>query len=260
MPEWLQIVILGLIEGITEFLPVSSTGHLILAEHWLGGRSELFNVVVQTGAVLAVLAVFSRRAVDLVVRFNLPENRDYLLKLVVAFGITGVCGLAMKKAGLRLEKSPTPVAIATLVGGILFVVAELWLRGRKQSERVTWVIALAVAAGQLLAIAYPGTSRSGATILFALALGLARPAAAEFSFLLGIPTLLAAAGKESLDAYKDHTPHEPWSLILLGTGVAAIAAFVVVKWFLGYLRTHSFMVFGWYRIVLGIGILLLLKS
>lgn len=260
MSEWLQIAILGLIEGITEFLPVSSTGHLLLAEHWLGGRTDLFNVVVQTGAVLAVLVVFMRRVVDLVVRFNVPENRDYVAKLFVAFVITGVCGLAMKKLGLKLPKDPQPVAIATLVGGVLFLLAEFWLRGRKTTDLVTWPIALAVAAGQLLAVAYPGTSRSGATILFALVLGLSRPAAAEFSFLLGIPTLLAAGAKETLDALKDHTPHEPWLMILFGTLVAGVSAFVVVKWFLGYLRTHSFAVFGWYRIALGIGILVLLKQ
>lgn len=259
MPEWLQIVLLGVIEGVTEFLPVSSTGHLVIAEYWLGGRTELFNVVVQSGAVLAVLAVFFRRAVDLVVRFNLPENRAYLAKLAAAFVITGVCGLAMKKAGLKLEKSPTPIAVATLVGGVLFVLAELWLRGRKGTDLVTWPIALAVAAGQLLAIAYPGTSRSGATILFALVLGLSRPAAAEFSFLLGIPTLLAAAAKESLDALKDHTAHEPWGLILLGTAVAAASAFVVVRWFIGFLRTHTFAPFGWYRIAVGAAILLLVR-
>ncbi len=256
MPDWFAIVVLGLIEGITEFLPVSSTGHLLLAEHWLGARSELFNVVVQTGAVLAVLVVFMRRAIDLVMRFNVPENRAYAIKLFAAFVITAIGGLAMKKAGLKFPKELAPVAWATLIGGVAFVGVEFWLRGRKTSETVTWTIAIAVAFGQLLAVGFPGTSRSGATILFALICGLSRPAAAEFSFLLGIPTLLAAGAKETFDAFKDHTPHEPWSLILLGTAVAAISAFLVVKWLLSFIRNHTFTGFGWYRIVLGAGILL----
>jgi undecaprenyl-diphosphatase len=206
-----------------------------------------------------VLAVFLRRAVDLVVRFRVPENRDYALKLMTAFGITAVIGLALKAAGLKLEPNPFPVAIATLVGGVLFVAAERWLKGRPSTEKVTWTIAVAVAIGQLVAMCYPGTSRSGATILFALLLGLSRPAAAEFSFLLGIPTLLAAAAKEILDAVRHETPHEPWSLILLGTVVAAASAFLVVKWLLGFVRNHTFTGFGWYRIVLGVALLILLR-
>ena len=116
MADWISVVLLGLIEGITEFLPVSSTGHLLLTEHWLGHRSELFNVVIQTGAVLAVLAVFAGRAKDLVLGWSRPENRDYLLKLAAAFVITAIGGLALKKAGLKLPKDPAPIAWATLIG------------------------------------------------------------------------------------------------------------------------------------------------
>lgn len=259
MSDWIAVVLLGAIEGITEFLPISSTGHLLLAERWLGHRSELFNVVIQSGAVLAVLAVFAQRAKSLLTGWNQPENRDYLLKLAAAFVLTAVGGLALKKAGLKLPKDTAPVAWATLVGGVLFVVLERWLKGRPSVDQVTWTVAIAVGVAQLIAVGFPGASRSGTTILLALALGLSRSAATEFSFLLGIPTLLAAGAKETLDAVKGHEPHEPWLLIVLGTVVAAVTAFVVVKWLLGYVRQNTFTAFGWYRIVVGVAILLLVR-
>lgn len=258
MPDWIAVVILGIIEGVTEFLPVSSTGHLLLAEHWLGTRSELFNVVIQSGAVVAVLAVFAGRTKALLFGWREPANRDYLLKLAAAFALTAAGGLTMKKLGLKLPEQVSPIAWATLIGGVLFVAVEAWLRGRKTNETVTWTIAIAVGLAQLVAVAFPGASRSGTTILIALVLGLSRSSAAEFSFLLGIPTLLAAGAKETLDALKGHAPHEPWSHVILGTVVAAITAFVVVKWLLGYVRDHTFTPFGWYRILIGLAILLLL--
>lgn len=260
MPTWLSTILLGLIEGITEFLPVSSTGHLLLAEHWLGHRSELFNVVIQSGAVLAVLTVFLRRVMDLFVNWRKPENQDYLIKLAGAFLITAVGGLAMKKAGLDLEADPAPVAWATLIGGFLFLAVEYAFKDRKPSENVTWTIAIAVGLAQLVAAAFPGTSRSGSTILFALALGLSRPAATEFAFLLGIPTLLAAGAKEIWDFTSESKPHEPWSMILLAGVVAAVSAFVVVRWLLSYVRSHKFTGFAIYRILLGTAILLLVRK
>lgn len=259
MPEWMSVVILGLVEGITEFLPVSSTGHLLIAEQWLGRRSELFNVVIQAGAVLAVLAVFRSRIQQLLSFGRKSADLDYLIKLAAAFLITAAGGLIMKKLNFHLPKTIQPIAWATLIGGILFLVVEQGIQGRPGSTRITWGIALAMAAGQLLAIAFPGASRSGTTILLALILGLSRPAAAEFSFLLGIPTLLAAAGKETFDAIKDQTPHEPWSILALGTGVSAIAAFAVVHWLLGYVQHHNFKPFGWYRILVGGAILVFLR-
>lgn len=262
MPDWLAVVILGIIEGITEFLPISSTGHLLLAEHWLPIRSEfirsdLFTVVIQPGAVVAVLALFWRRLLNLVTTLGRPESRDYLLKLAVAFVITGAGGLTVKKLGFRLPETDTPVALATLVGGILFLVVERWLKSRPQVAEVTWAMAIAMGAAQILAAVFPGFSRSGSTILIALALGLARPPAAEFSFLLGIPTLLAAAGKESLDALR-HPPAYPidWGMIGLGALVSAVTAFVAVKWLIRYVQSHTFNAFGIYRIVLGAAILI----
>lgn len=257
MSDWLIVILLGVIEGVTEFLPVSSTGHLLLAEHFIGRTfSEVFNVVIQCGAVLAVLVVFAKRAVELVTRFQEPKTRDYLLKLFVAFLITAAGGLLMKKLGLTLHRSTAAIAWATLIGGVLFLAVERWLRGRQSTQDITWTIAIAVGLGQLIAIGFPGSSRSGTTILMALMLGLARPAAIEFSFLLGIPTLLAAGAKELFSALKENTPHEPWSQIALGTVVAAITAFAVVRWLLRYVQTHTFEPFGWYRVAIGLAILL----
>ena len=263
MSDWLAVVILGIIEGVTEFLPISSTGHLLLAEHWLPIRSEfirsdLFTVVIQPGAVAAVLALFWRRLLALATTWKQPESRDYILKLGAAFFITGVGGLIIKKLRFELPEDITPVAIATLVGGVLFLAIEAWLKSRPTVSEVTWAMAVAMGFAQILAAIFPGLSRSGSTILVALAFGLARPQAAEFSFLLGIPTLMAAAAKESLDAIQDPPPYPiDWSMILLGAAVSAVTAFVAVKWLLRFVQSNTFNVFGIYRIVLGAVILLL---
>ena len=259
MPEWLRIIILGIVEGVTEFLPVSSTGHLLLVESFFGvHQTEFFNTLIQSGAVLAVLLVFAKRAQELLFGWSRPENKDYLLKLGAAFLLTAIGGLILKK-GLHwhLPKTAVPVAWATLIGGFAIVGVEAWLKDRKGSSQITWTIAIVIGIAQLIAAVFPGSSRSGTTILFAMALGIARPAATEFSFLLGIPTLLAAGAKETLDAVKSHEPHESWSLMVLGMVVAAVTAFLVVRWLLGYVRNNRFTPFGWYRIILGAVILVL---
>jgi undecaprenyl-diphosphatase len=262
MSYW-TVVLLGIIEGITEFLPISSTGHLLLAEHGLGlavQPSDLFNVVIQSGAVLAVVLVFAERLKQLAFNWSLPANRDYGLKLAVAFLITGIGAFLMKKAGLKLPEDPVPVAWATFLGGIVILILEWSNRGRIGSPSISWTVALAVGGAQLVAAAFPGTSRSGACIMMALALGAARPAATEFSFLIGIPTLLAAGGYEVLSALKKNdTAHEPVGQLLLGIAVAAITAFLAVRWLLRYVQTHTFVPFGWYRIALG-GLILLLPA
>lgn len=256
MSSWLINALLGLVEGLTEFLPISSTGHLLLTERLLHvHRSEVFNVVIQTGAVIAVLAVFTRQVKDLIANMHVPTQRDYVIKLLLAFGITAVGGIALKKLGMALPKEMAPVAYATLVGGVLFLGVEYWLKGRTGTETITWTLAVGFGVGQLVAAAFPGASRSGTTILIALVLGLSRPAATQFSFLLGIPTLLAAGAKELVDAVKLHAEHEPWVDILFATVVAAASAFLVVRWFLGYIRSHTFNPFGWYRIVLGVAVI-----
>jgi undecaprenyl-diphosphatase len=257
VPDWLAVIILGIVEGVTEFLPISSTGHLLIVDHWLPDvspfvRSELFTVVIQPGAVAAVLALFWRRVLGLVWTWRTPASQDYLLKLAVAFGVTGAGGLIFKKLGFALPKTLWPVLVATVVGGVLFIVVERRLRGAGGGTEVTWAIALAMAVGQLLAMVFPGASRSGTTILLALMLGLARPQATEFSFLLGVPTLLAAALKESFDAVR-HPPGFPidWALLGLGVVVSAVTAFLTVRWLLRFVQSHTFEGFGWYRVLLG---------
>ncbi len=255
LPEWVVVVILGLIEGITEFLPISSTGHMLLAQHWLPHpQSDAFLAIVQCGAVLAVITVFAARVKSLLLDWSKPENKDFLFKLGAAFLITAVGGLILKKLHFKLEKNAEPIAWATFIGGILILAVEASLRGRKLRDEIPWHVAIAIGVGQLLAVIFPGLSRSGATILMALAMGVARPKAAEFSFLLGIPTLLAAGLLEGKDALKDPTTN--WALLALGAVVAAVTAFATVKWLLRYVQTHTFNVFGWYRIVLGALILL----
>jgi undecaprenyl-diphosphatase len=261
MPIWFSIILLGIVEGITEFLPVSSTGHLLIAERWLPHQSDLFNVVIQSGAVLAVLPLFRNRLNQFIFRWREAGTCDYLLKIIVAFAITGAGGLIVDKY-LKLPEKLLPVAIALLVGGALFVIVENWLRGRSLSDQVTWPIVVAVGLGQLLAAIFPGTSRSGSTILLALILGLNRVAATEFAFLVGIPTMLAAGGLKIFKALH-HPPldaaPENWSMVALGTIVSAVVSFIAVKWLLRYVQTHTFVAFGWYRIALAafIGFLLM---
>lgn len=261
MPEWIAVVLLGVIEGITEFIPVSSTGHLLLFERALGlKQSDLFIVVIQCGAVLAVLPLFPERLKQFVFRWREAATRDYFIKILVAFAITGIGGLVLEKLDFGLPDTPLPVALALLVGGILFVAIEHWLRGKTLRDDIGWNIVLAVGLGQLLAMVFPGTSRSGSTILLALMLGLSRPAATEFSFLVGIPTMLAAGGLKIFKELRQTGggPGEDWSLLLLGTAFAAVVSFIAVKWLLRYVQTHTFIAFGWYRIGLAMVILLLL--
>jgi undecaprenyl-diphosphatase len=256
MADWLINLILGVVEGITEFIPVSSTGHLLVAERLFHvEKSDLFNIVIQCGAVIAVLPLFPERIYKFVFELGQKETRDYLLKILVAFGITGAVGFVLDKRGFKLPESPVPIAVALLVGGLAFLVVEFLLRGKKTSEQVTWTIAVAVAIGQLIAGTCPGTSRSGATIIFCLLLGMNRSAATEFSFLVGIPTMLAAGGWKifkTLHHPDSLAPKEDWGMLLLTTAIAAVVSFIAVKWLLRYVQTHTFNAFGWYRIALAI--------
>lgn len=261
MPEWIIIVLLGIVEGITEFLPISSTGHLLIAERWLGShRSDLFNILIQSGAVIAVLPLFHERVRQFLFRWRERETQLYMAKIALAFCITGAGGIVMKKLGLKLPATLVPVAWALLVGGIAFIALETYLKGKKGADDITWVIAAAVGAAQLVAAAFPGTSRSGATILIALLLGLSRVAATEFTFLVGIPTMLAAGALEAVKELRHPAPGggEDWGMLLLGFVVSAIVSFIAVKWLLGYIQRHTFIVFGWYRIGLAllIGVLI----
>ncbi len=262
MTHWIAAALLGLVEGITEFIPVSSTGHLLLTEHLLGvHESDLFNIVIQCGAVIAVLPLFPQRLCKFIFEWREPETQDYLLKIFTAFCITGAAGFVLDKKGFRLPDSPLPIAWALLIGGILFLAIEWWLRGRKLRDEITWPVVIAVALGQLLAAVFPGSSRSGSTILLSLLLGLSRPAATEFSFLVGIPTMLAAGGLKIFEAFHHHNAAasgENWGLLALATVISAVVSFIAVKWMLRYVQTHTFNLFGWYRIALAIGIFLLM--
>jgi undecaprenyl-diphosphatase len=260
MPDWIAIIVLGVIEGITEFLPISSTGHLLIAEHWIPRQSDLFNVVIQAGAVLAVLPLFPDRLRQFVFGWRQKATQDYAAKLVFACALTGGPGYLMEKNGFKLPEQLAPVAWALLIGGIGFVVIEAWLRGKTLRSEVTWTIAIAVGIGQLVAMVFPGASRSGTTILLCLLLGMARPAATEFCFLVGIPTMLAASGLKIFHALHHPAvgaPSEHWGMVLLGFFAAAVVSFIVVKWLLRYVQTHTFSAFGWYRIGLAIVVLLL---
>lgn len=256
MNDLWQTITLGIVEGITEFLPVSSTGHLLVAEHWLGERSELFNVAIQAGAILAVVFIYWRRLTDLFTHLYDPLRRDYLLKLIVAFLITATGGFLATRLGFKLPEAIRPIAIMEVIGGIVILVVERSIAQRPQRSEVTWTVAVWVGLAQILAGTLPGTSRSLATIFAAMLAGLTmRPAATEFAFLVGIPTMFAATGYELLKT-RHEAAAEDWSALLIGFVISGIVAFVSVKWLLRYIQSHRFTVFAWYRIALGAALLL----
>lgn len=257
MNNLIDAVLLGIIEGITEFLPISSTGHLLIAEHWLGARSDMFNVVIQAGAILAVTLIYWRRLWDLVVGIGRTENRDYAAKLVVAFLITAVLGFVVTRLGFKLPETVSPIAWALVVGGVWMFAAERLAERRPESARITWTVAVLVGLAQVVAAIFPGTSRSAATIFIAMLAGTRdRAAATEFAFLVGIPTMYAASGYELLKAFRAGAAHEDWTALGVAFVVSTLTAFVAVKWLLGYIRSHRFTAFAWYRIALGAALLL----
>jgi undecaprenyl-diphosphatase len=265
MPFWSIIVLLGIVEGITEFLPISSTGHLLIGERWLHlsgdsrfhalNQGQLFNIVIQAGAVLAVLPLFPKRLQQFVLRWRDRETRDYLLKIFLPVAMTAAVGYELDKHDFKLSEELAPVAVALFVGGVLFLVIERWLKGKELGDRITWLTAFAVGIAQLAAGIFPGTSRSGATILVALVLGLSRPAAVEYTFLVGIPTMLGVSGWKIFKAL--HQPQAgaapiEWGMVVLGFVVSGMVSFLAVKWLLQYVRSHTFVAFGWYRIGLAL--------
>lgn len=257
---YLNDIILGVIEGITEFLPISSTGHLLLAQHWLGARSDLYNIVIQAGAILAVTLIYWRRIVGLLTNWQDPENRDYLAKLGLAFGITAVMGLVAKKLGFELPETITPIAWALVIGGIWILIAEWFASQQEDRIAITWKVAIAVGIAQIVAGIFPGTSRSGATIFAAMLVGTSnRAAATEFAFLVGIPTMYAASAYELMKAATSGAAGEDWTALTIAFVASTVTAFVAVKWLLTYIRTHTFTVFAWYRILFG-GLLLALAA
>lgn len=255
MPDWLVALILGLIEGLTEFIPVSSTGHLLIAEHWLPRQSDFFNIVIQSGAALALVPLFWTKGMAIVTGLGEAKHRDFLIKIFASFVLTCIGGLVLKKLEYELPETPVPVAVALIVGGLLIYLVEARAKKHSTSAEITWTLVMAFAIGQLLAAVFPGLSRSGGTIMLAMLLGMARPAATEFSFMLGVPTLMAAGVLKGYDAYEVGFEGERWDMIILGTLSATVSSFFIVRWLIRYVQSHTFNGFATYRIALGLAVL-----
>ncbi|MFC5570882.1 undecaprenyl-diphosphate phosphatase [Lysobacter yangpyeongensis] len=267
MTDLLAALLLGIIEGITEFLPVSSTGHLLIAERWLGARSDLFNVAIQAGAILAVVLIYRQRLWQLANQFfSEHESRAYAGKLAAAFGVTAVLGLLLKKAGFQLPATVTPIAVALVLGALWMLLAETLAARRAavlgERATITWTVAILVGLAQVVAGVFPGTSRSATTIFVALLAGTTqRAAATEFAFLVGIPTMFAATGYELIAVVgSGGAAHEDWSALGVAFVASALTAFAAVKWLLHYIQHHRFTVFALYRVALGIALLLLVPA
>ncbi len=259
----LHAVILGLVEGLTEFLPVSSTGHLILASSLLGvpatDFAKNFDIAIQLGAILAVVIVFWEKF----------WHWDRIGKLIAAFVPTGIIGLLAYHLVKELLGSDLVVLATLFVGGIILIAFESFYGSREDAaaadqgsgaapglevpelDKISYPQAVGIGFAQAVAI-IPGVSRSGATIVGGMSMGISRPAIVEFSFLLAVPTMFAAT---LYSLYKSHafsyTPHE-WTALGVGFVIAFLVAMPIVRWFLGYVRSHSFKSFGWYRIVLSL--------
>jgi undecaprenyl-diphosphatase len=259
----LKAALLGLLEGVTEFIPVSSTGHLILASHWLGETGEAaktFDIFIQLGAILAIVWLYRQRLTHaLLAARSEPASRRFLLNLIVAFLPAAIVGfLAHDWIKARLF-TPTVVAAALVVGGLLILLIER-IRPRERVPLVSDLqppTALGIGLAQVLSLV-PGTSRSGATIMGGYALGLSRRAATEFSFFLSIPVMIAATCYDLLKS-REALSLADAPAFAVGFAVAFVSALVVVRAFLGYVSRHSFAAFAWYRIAFGALLLLLLR-
>lgn len=258
MSALIVAILLGIVEGITEFLPVSSTGHLILASELLGYKAEqwaMFNVVIQLGAILAVVVLYWRTfwAVALGLLQRNPVSWRFLRNLILAFLPAAVIGLALHKQIEEMLGSPTIVAWALILGGIAILVIERGIKTATVHGIADIPVARAVGIGFIQCISMiPGVSRSGATIMGALSLGVERRTAAEFSFFLAIPTMLGATVLE-LVKNRHAIGHGGAGFGLIGVGfvVSFIVALLVIKWFVGIVSKHGFAPFAWYRIVAG---------
>jgi len=262
-PDLLVAVILGLVEGLTEFLPVSSTGHLIVAGSLLnftGERAKLFEIVIQAGAIVAVC--WEYRARLFAVARGLPRDRGaqrFVLNLLIAFLPAAVLGLAFGGAIKARLFAPVPVAGAFIAGALIILWAERRQRARPDRVRIRsvdelrWADALKIGFAQAFAL-IPGTSRSGATIIGGMLFGLSRQAATEFSFFLAIPTLFAATGYD-LVKNRHLLSTGDLSMIAVGFAVAFVSAFFTIRALLRYVAHHDFVPFAWYRIAFGLVIL-----
>ena len=251
----LSAILLGIIEGLTEFLPISSTGHLILADHLLGiegPESKLFDIVIQLGAILAVCWVYRERLLHAAAgMLSEPPAQRFVVNILLAFLPAAVFGVLLHRFIKEVLFSPWVVAVSFIVGGVVILVIER-LRPRPrihQIEAMSPRTAVAIGFCQVLAM-IPGVSRAGATIMGALVLRVDRPAATEFSFFLAIPTMLGAT---VYDLYKNRAilSLDGALLIVVGFVVAFIAALFVVRRLVDFVSRHGFGVFAWYRIIVG---------
>lgn len=262
-PTLLTAAILGLVEGLTEFLPVSSTGHLIVAAsllNYTGDKAKLFEIVIQAGAILAVCWEYRRKLIGVAAGlFSDHAAQRFAINLVIAFLPAAILGLAFGRMIKLHLFAPVPVAAAFVVGALVILWAERRQRRNPATvkiesvDQMRWSDALKIGIAQAFAL-IPGTSRSGATIIGGMLFGLSRPAATEFSFFLAIPTLLAATGYE-LVRNRDLLATGDLTMIAVGFVVAFVSALLVVRWLLRYVAHHDFVPFAWYRIAFGLVIL-----
>ena len=258
----IKVIIMGIVEGLTEFLPISSTGHLILAGSLLnftGEKVKVFEIVIQAGAMLAVCWEYRVRIFSVMLNFRHDIlARRFVLNVLVAFLPAVILGLAFGKIIKAHLFKPVPVAMAFIVGALV-----IWVVGRRNRRQpvarvdsvddMSIVDAIKVGLAQCFAL-IPGTSRSGATIIGAMAFGLSRRAATEFSFFLAIPTLFGAT---MYSLYKERALLSAADLPMFGLGgfAAFVSAFLCVRWLLRFISTHDFMIFVWYRLIFGILVL-----
>ncbi|MCZ4224643.1 undecaprenyl-diphosphate phosphatase [Pedobacter rhodius] len=253
-----EAIILAIIEGLTEFLPVSSTGHMIIGSSLMGIASDpfvkLFTVAIQLGAILSVVVLYFKRFF---------KSINFYIKLLVAFIPAAIFGLLLSKKIDELLESPMAVGISLLVGGVILLFVDKWFNQPTvtEEENVTYFTALKIGFFQCIAM-IPGVSRSGATIVGGMSQKLSRKVAAEFSFFLAVPTMFAATAKKLYDFYKEGNTitHEQTNLLIIGNVVAFVVALLAIKSFIGFLNKHGFKVFGWYRIVAGLILIILLYT
>ncbi|NBA87510.1 undecaprenyl-diphosphate phosphatase [Emticicia sp. CRIBPO] len=247
-----QAIILAIIEGLTEFLPVSSTGHMIIASSFFGiahdDFTKLFTIVIQLGAILSVVILYFKRFF---------QTLDFYFKLIVAFVPAVVLGLLLSDYIDALLENPVTVAISLVLGGLLLLKVDDWFKDSKETE-ISYLTALKIGFFQCLAM-IPGVSRSGASIVGGMSQNLSRTTAAEFSFFLAVPTMLGATAKKVYDYYKAGLvlSSEEVNILIIGNVVAFLVAMLAIKTFIGYLNRNGFRIFGYYRIIAGIAILLI---
>jgi undecaprenyl-diphosphatase len=254
--NWLDAFILAVIEGLTEFLPVSSTGHMVLVSSFMGIASDdftkLFIVAIQFGSILSVLALYFNRFF---------QSINFYLKLIVAFIPAAVLGVLFSETIDELLESPLAVAISLVLGGVILLFVDKWFSNPQihSVDEIGYADAFKIGCFQCLAM-IPGVSRSGATIVGGMSQKMSRKVAAEFSFFLAVPTMLGATLKKSMDYFQKHESitTDQLNLLILGNIVAFIVAVFVIKGFIGFLNRHGFRIFGWYRIIVGSAILLLI--